>query len=100
MANRAGVPGQDQERGLEGILGVVVIAQDLATHPLHHRPVPLDQRREGGFLPTAHEPVEQLPIAEANNRADLEKRPQVMTCAGVMSTGHESGSRFRLDFRM
>ena len=78
----------------------MVIAQDLATDPLHHRPVPLDQRREGRFLPTAHEPVEQLPVAEADNGADLEKRPQLMTYAGVMSTGHESGSRFRLDCRM
>jgi hypothetical protein len=98
MANRGGAPSQDQERGLEGILGVVVVAQYLAAHPLHHRTVPLDQRREGCFLTMGHEPVEQLPIGEANNRADLEKRLKVTTCTGVMSIGHESGSRFGLHF--
>jgi hypothetical protein len=54
--------------------------------------VPVDQRREGGFVPTGNEPFKQLPIAEASNRADREKRPQVMIDAGVMRPGYASGS--------
>jgi len=88
---------QDQERRLERILGVVVVAQDLMADPLYHRPVPLDQRREGRFIATGYEHIEQLPVGEAGNRADLEKHPKVTT-DGAMSIGHGFGSPFRLDF--
>ncbi len=41
LAQRAGLAGQDQERGLEGVLGVVSVMEDLAADAQHHRPVPL-----------------------------------------------------------
>jgi len=91
---------QDQERRLERILGVVVVAQHIATHPLHHRPMPLDQRRESRFVATRHEQVEQLLVGKPNNRADFEKHPKVTMCTSVMSIGHWSGSPFLLDFPM
>ncbi len=46
---------QDEEDGLEGILGVVLVAQRRAADAQHHRSVPLDQGRErqlGGIIPT------------------------------------------------
>ena len=70
----------------------MVVAQHLAADPLHHRPVPLDQRREGGFVSMVREPFKQLPVAEPNNRASVEKHPQVAICRGLMSIGHASGS--------
>ena len=91
---------QNQKRRLERILGVVVVAQHLVADPLHHRPVPLDQRRERRFVSTGHEHVEQLPVGETGNRADLEQHSKVSICNGVMSIGHRSGSPFRLDFPM
>ena len=40
---RAGPSGQDEEGGLEGILGGVAVLQDAPASLEHHRPVPLDQ---------------------------------------------------------
>jgi hypothetical protein len=37
--------------------------------------VPLDQRREGRFITAFHKPVQQLPVSEADDCADLEKHP-------------------------
>ncbi len=73
--DRARLLRQDQECRLERILGVVVVVQDLMADPLYHRPMPLDQGREGRFSAPGHEQVEQLPVGEAGNRADLEKHP-------------------------
>ena len=42
----AALADQDEERGLERVLGVVRVAQHAAADPQHHRPVPLDQGRE------------------------------------------------------
>ena len=44
---RAAPAHQDQERGLERVLGVVLVAEDGPADPQDHRPVPLDQDREG-----------------------------------------------------
>ena len=82
---------------MKGILGVVVVTQNLPADPLHHRPVPLDERREGRFVATGREQVKQLPVALANNRAGIEKHPQVAIRRGLMSIGHASGSLSRLD---
>jgi hypothetical protein len=45
-ADRTRLADQEQERGLEGVVGVVRIAQDFLTDAKDHRPVPFDQRGE------------------------------------------------------
>lgn len=54
-AQRAGLPGQDEEGGLERVLGVVGVRQRTPADPEHHRPVAGDQRGErGGVAPPAN----------------------------------------------
>ena len=48
--DRPSLADEDQEGGLEGVLGVVGVVEDRAADAQHHRPVPLDQGREGGFV--------------------------------------------------
>ena len=44
---RAGLAGEDEEDGLEGVLGLVLVAERGAADAPDHRPVALDQQGEG-----------------------------------------------------
>ena len=48
--DRGRPPGQDQERGLERVLGQVRVADDPPADAQDHRPVPADQRGERGLV--------------------------------------------------
>ena len=63
----ASLADQDQERRLECVLGVVRVGQDAPADALHHRPVPLDQDREGelgGVIPIGREPFQELAVGQ------------------------------------
>ncbi len=47
VAERRGLPGQDEEGSLESVLGKVVVAQELPADVQDHRPVAGHQRGEG-----------------------------------------------------
>jgi hypothetical protein len=74
VADRAGVPGQHEERGLEGILTVVGRFEESSTDAKNHRPVAFDEdskgcaSRVGGVV---EEPGEQLAIGHRTDCADL-----------------------------
>ena len=55
---RAGLAGQEQERRLEGILGVVRVAEHLAADRQDHPTVAADQGLEGRPIPQGLEPLE------------------------------------------
>ncbi len=42
-----GLAGEHEEDGLEGVLGVVAVSQELPADVQNHRPVTCDQRGEG-----------------------------------------------------
>jgi hypothetical protein len=66
--------GEDQERGLEGILGRVPVAEDPPTHAEDHRAVTPQQGCERAFLPIRRESGQQLAVGEslgAGARGDL-----------------------------
>ena len=48
--DRGGPPGQDEEGGLEGVLGQVRVADHAAADAQDHRPVPADQGGEGRLV--------------------------------------------------
>ena len=76
-ADRAGPPRQDQERGLEGVLGGVPVAQDLPADAQHHRPVAADQGRErdlGQLVAMGVESRQQLTVAHPRNRSRVHDR--------------------------
>jgi hypothetical protein len=64
LADRGGLPRQDQERGLQGILGVLGVVQDAPANLLHHRPMSLDQLREGVLIAAEEEQFQQLSIRQ------------------------------------
>ena len=73
LPHRAGFTGQHQERGLEGVVGVLRVAEDLPADAEDHRPVALHQRREGrlvGSVPQRQEPLNELPVREVADHTE------------------------------
>src|SRR5262249_22190230 len=62
LADRAGLPGQEEEGGLEGVLGILLLAQGAAADAQHHRPVPPQQRLERRLVVPGQEGVEQVTV--------------------------------------
>ncbi len=80
IADRPGLSGQDEEDGLEGVLGVMVIAQELPADAQDHRPVSGDDRGEGGLvgrLASGGEPLEQFAVGEPGGASALEERAEL-----------------------
>ena len=81
----AGPADEDQEGGLEGVLGVVLVAQDRAADAEDHRPVPLHQggeRRSGRIVivprgRSANRPSSS-PSVSPPVVPDVEERPDVL----------------------
>ncbi len=70
---------QNQEDGLEGILGVMVITEELPADAEHHGSVAPDNARECCFidrLAACREPFEQLPVRQPGDCPTLEQRSQ------------------------
>ena len=75
--DRSRLPGEDQERRLEGVFGVVVIPEDAAADAPDERPVSLDDRLEGRGVTPFHEPIQQLPVREHPDGALVEERAEL-----------------------
>ena len=76
LADRAGLARQHQECRLEGVLGVVRVAEDLPADSQDHRSVTLHQGREGrliGPVPCGHEPLDELPVREVADDTEPEE---------------------------
>ena len=86
--DRSGRPGQDEERGLERVLGIVMIAQDLLADPLDHGPVPFHERRERQLVTPGYEHLQQLPVAHPGDRPGLEEEAKAASQRGVIPIDH------------
>ena len=76
----AGLPNQDQERGLKRIVGVSRVSQNAAADAEHHRPVPLDQNGErqlGGLAAVGRKPLKKLAVAQFADGPDVEQGLQL-----------------------
>src|SRR5262249_25568077 len=62
--DRGGLADEDEERGLEGVLRVVDVADDAPADVEHHRAVAAHQGREGRLIAPADEPAQQLPVRQ------------------------------------
>src|SRR5262245_52988682 len=60
--NRRRLADEDEERGLESVFGVVVVAEDTAAHAPDHRTMPPHQGCKGGIVSLSQERLQQLPI--------------------------------------
>ena len=76
-AHRAGLAHQHEEGGLEGVVGRVLVAEQVAADAQHHRPVPCHERLEARpVVAPAEEAVEQLRVGQPGDRAGGEDRAQ------------------------
>jgi hypothetical protein len=56
--------GEDQEGGLEGVVGVVAVAENAPANAKHHRPVAADQARKGGLVSAGQEALHKLAVVQ------------------------------------
>ena len=87
---RSGLAGQEQERGLEGVVGIVGIIQHAATDTQDHRAMPPDECLEGQFVAMEDVSFQQPGVGQAHQGSLAEEavdRPQ----GGVASyAGHDN----------
>jgi hypothetical protein len=80
-ADRATAFGQYQERRLRSVFGVMNVAQDIATDAQDHRPVALDNCREGGrgvgVTAPRKESVQERTVRQIPERACVQDRLQL-----------------------
>ena len=89
-ADRAGLLDQDQEGGLEGVLGVVGVAQDAVADAQDHRSVPRHQRLEGRGIAPMDEPLEELGVGKAGDRPIGEQAVDLSQGGAQRLDGHAS----------
>jgi hypothetical protein len=80
LPDRARLPGQDQERGLEGVFGVVGVAEQALTDTEGERSVPHDQGCEGqlGFCASVRrEALQQFAIGQSGDRPAVDDRAEL-----------------------
>ena len=91
-ADGRGLADQQEERRLEGVGRIVRIAQDPPADAQDHRPVPLQQRREGrlGFrrVVPAEEPRQERTVAEVTDRTHAVEHPEL--------TGQDAAGSFTI----
>jgi hypothetical protein len=84
---------EDQKGSLKGILDVVSAAKNCTAGTQHHRPVAINQRREGdpGALSTAGGVlVEQLGIGEDARSRHIQPEADTALCNIVLPIGHRA----------
>ena len=73
VADGAGLAGEDQKRGLEGVLSVVGIVQYAPADAQYHRPVRPHDGLECSLIAVRHESLQQPPLAGPDHRPIFEK---------------------------
>ena len=77
VADRAGLARQDEEHGLEDVLGEMSVAQELAADGEDHRTVSHHQGRERRFPGTIApgvEPLQELAVGQSRDGATLKEQ--------------------------
>jgi hypothetical protein len=82
--------GQDEEGGLEGVLGRVRLAQQAPAQAQHHRPVASHEGLEGPLVAPADEAIEQLRVARRARPGGAGQAAEVVQELG--GAGHPSAS--------
>ena len=82
---------QHQERGLEGILGVMLVAEDGQADAPDQRLVPLDQRREGELghlVRVGREPLQELTVGQVPDGPNVVKGSELANNGPVPSSDY------------
>jgi hypothetical protein len=60
-----GLASEDEKRGLEGVLGILMVGQDAAAYTPDHRAMPAHKGLEGSFVALFDEATDELPIGRS-----------------------------------
>ena len=90
--DRAALLDQDQEGRLEGVLGIVRVAQDPPADAQDHRSVPPHQRLEGPGVPLGEETLEELRVGEPRDHPVGEQAVDLSQGGAQCLDGHVSES--------
>jgi hypothetical protein len=85
LANAAQFLSEQQERRLKRIFGILMLLQHAPANAICHRPVPPNQRFEGGIVPVEQEALDQLLIgllAQERRRHSTRQALQTLSQAG------------------
>src|SRR5262249_5333931 len=85
-----GPAGEDEEGALEGVLGVLVVVQQVPADAKNQRAVPLHQGREGRLVPRRDEALQQLAVAELPDRLRVAQLVQVVQDHAGLAGGHDA----------
>src|SRR5262249_37229941 len=86
LAKRGRLANQDQEGGLEGVLGVLVGAEDAAANAPDHGAMPLHQGGKGCLFPAGDVALEQLPVRQV--RLGQASPAEVLNDAAELAGSH------------
>ena len=94
IADGEGLAGEHEEDGLEGVLGVVLVTQELSADAQDHRPVARHQRGEGvlGRVAGGGEPLQELPVGEPATEPPSKSDSICRTIEGVVRRAMVVGS--------
>ncbi len=96
MTDRSGLAHEDQEGGLEGVVGVVRVAQELPADAQDHGPMSFNQDREGGLggrrIVPRQEPLEELAIGQRAGRTQIVEHGERTAQGGARSWIFHRGS--------
>ena len=92
-----GLAGENEKGRLKRVVRVIRIAEQPPAHPVDHRPVPGDQRREGrlGAIAVAfevREPLQQRPVLQPRHRPGAEQGPPRMQHGSAAKLPHRPDS--------
>jgi hypothetical protein len=83
---------QHQKRGLERVLGVLLVPEDAAANALNHGRVSPYQRGEGGFITLPGKTLQQLGIRRLGWNARRTQPPNLLKNGARLCAGHYCGS--------
>jgi hypothetical protein len=58
FAQASGILGQNKKRGLEGVLGVLLMSEHTPAYAFDYRPIAMNERGKGGFIAAHDESVQ------------------------------------------
>jgi hypothetical protein len=90
--HRSGFPDQDEESGLERILGIVWIGEDMLANAQDHRSMALDQCRERqfrGLSAPGPKPLQELTVRQLPDRPQIKNGSDLSLDGALRSDRHE-----------
>ena len=92
--DRPGLARQQEESGLEGVVGVVGVVEDAAADAQDHRPMPTDQGLEGQLVAVGDVPFQEPGVGQARQGPLAEEAVDLPQGGVASQAGHESRPRW------